>query len=102
MSVFTTDDIQKDNVGRPSGLVPIQTKARKAWISCSSSRFSHVTSQVTDRLERFELYKAMDDEVVEVYTKMLADANLHHTKVDVEQTLLDAAALVMADFDHIN
>lgn len=102
MTVFTTDDIQKDNVGRPSGLVPIQTKARKAWVSCSSSRFSHVASKLTDRLERFEFYKAIDDEVVGVYTKMLADANHTNTKVNTEQTLLDAAAFVMADFDRIN
>lgn len=69
---FTTGDVNSDKLGRPSGIPPYQTRARKSWVMNLDEKVADKLRQI-DREDRFAIYKEIDNETLAEFVKLLRD-----------------------------
>lgn len=86
-------DVNKDRLGRPLGIVPSGTRARKAWMLFAPVDFREKMMTV-EQDTRFAMYKDLDKEVQNEYRKILKEAISNGVKIDTEEAMITAGELV--------
>lgn len=82
-----------ESLDRPSGLVPGQARARKAWVSAVDNQTKEKLRSLESDV-RFEVYEELDRDVLTKYIEILRVNNADNTVSDLEQTMNEAGKFV--------